>query len=501
MTGQQRLVLWVAILASFVAFLDIAVVNVALPAIVDDLGGGLSAQQWVVDAYLITLGSLILIAGSLSDLFGRKRVLYYGLVGFAITSLLCAIAPSPFLLIAARALQGAAGALLVPSSLALIISTFSGPAQGKAIGTWTAWTGISFILGPLLGGLLIDYGSWRLVFAINVIPIAITMWLLNKIVAKHPPGVLAHVDVRGSLLCAFGLGSSVYALIEQPKYGWGSPQIFIPLIAGVIIFSAFLWYERRVKNPMLPLSLFKRHNFSVGNIATLAIYAGLTAVTFLLIVFLQQVGGYSALAAGMSLVPVTLILFGLSSKFGALAGKFGPRLFMGLGPIIAGMGFLLLLMVDEDVDYWRQILPGILVFGFGLAMTVAPLTAAILGDVEKEHAGIASAVNNAIARVAGLLAVAAVGALVAAQFGAVLDERVMSRSSDEIIRSAVVDAKTRPLDISVPRQLASDGQYKSDLRAASVSAFHSGVLTMSGLLLLGGLISAIWIRNPVRAPA
>lgn len=489
--------LWVSILASFVAFLDIAVVNVALPAIQDDLGGGLSAQQWVIDAYLITLGSLILIAGSLSDLLGRKRILYYGLAGFAVTSLLCAIAPSPFLLIVARALQGATGALLVPSSLALIISTFSGPAQGKAIGTWTAWTGISFILGPLLGGLLIDYGSWRLVFAINIVPIAVTVWLLSKVISKHKSSSDTPIDIKGSLLCAFGLGSSVYALIEQPRYGWGSPQIFIPLIAGVIIFAGFLWYERRIKNPMLPLSLFKRHNFSVGNIATLAIYAGLTAVTFLLIVYLQQVGGYSALAAGMSLVPVTLILFALSPRFGALAGKYGPRWFMGLGPIIAGAGFLLLLMVDANADYWRQVLPGILVFGFGLAMTVAPLTAAILGDVNPEHAGIASAVNNAIARVAGLIAVAAVGALVAAQFGAALDSRIAAHGS-KAAAVAAVEAKTRPLDLNVPRHLESDSTYKTDLQAASVSAFHSGILAMSGLLIVGGIISAIWIRNPAR---
>ncbi|MEX0881429.1 MAG: MFS transporter [Candidatus Saccharimonadales bacterium] len=500
MTGQQRLVLWVAILASVVAFLDIAVVNVALPAIQDDLGGGLSAQQWVIDAYLITLGSLILIAGSLSDLFGRKKVLYYGLAGFAITSLLCAIAPSPFLLIAARALQGAAGALLVPSSLALIISTFSGPAQGKAIGTWTAWTGISFILGPLLGGLLIDQASWRLVFAINVVPIAVTVWLLNKVAAKDEARGDAPVDIKGSLLCALGLGGAVYALIEQPKYGWGDPQIFIPLVAGLIIFSGFLWLELKTKDPMLPLSLFKRHNFSVGNVATSAIYAGLTAATFLIIVYLQQVGGYSALAAGMSLVPVTLLLFGLSPKFGALAGKYGPRLFMGLGPIIGGVGFLLLLMVDANADYWRQVLPGLIVFGFGLAMTVAPLTAAILGDVNPKHAGIASAVNNAIARVAGLIAVAAVGALVATQFGAILDSRIAEHGS-EATATAAAEAKTRPLDLSVPRHLETDESYKADLQAASVSAFHSGILAMSGLLIVGGLISAIWIRNPVRVPA
>lgn len=498
--GQQRLVLWVAILASFVAFLDIAVVNVALPAIQDDLGGGLSVQQWVVDAYLITLGSLILIAGSLSDLFGRKKVLYYGLLGFAITSIFCAIAPSPPLLIIARALQGATGALLVPSSLAIIMSTFSGAAQSKAIGTWTAWTGISFIIGPLLGGLLIDYGSWRLIFAINVVPIAATVWLLSKIGAQHKPASNTRVDIVGSVLCAVGLGAAVYALIEQPKFGWGHPQIYLTLLSGLIIFGGFLWYERRAEHPMLPLSLFKRRNFSIGNIATLLVYAGLSASTFLLTVYLQQVGGYSALAAGMSLVPVTLLLFLFSSRFGALAGKYGPRLFMGLGPITAGLGLLLLLRVDSGADYWQQVLPGILIFGAGITITVAPLTSAILGDVEQRHAGIASAINNAIARVAGLVAIAAVGAIVAAQFASVLDERVLSRQPSAVVRTAANEAKNTPLNIEAPPELAANQDYKSGLSQASVSAFHRGILVSAGLMVVGGLISALWIRNPSKLP-
>ena len=285
MSRQQRLVLYASILASFVAFLDIAVVNVALPAIRGELGGGLAAQQWVVDAYLIMLGSLILIAGSMSDIFGRKRVLVGGLAGFGAASLLCAIAPNINFLIGARALQGVAGAMLVPSSLALIISTFSGPAQGKAIGTWTAWTGISFIIGPLVGGALVDNGSWRLVFAINLIPIAITLWLLKLIKSEPERKKTASVDFVGAILCALGLGGPVFALIEQPRLGWASPIIYLPLVLGVIILVGFLLYENYIKNPMLPLSLFRHHNFTVGNIATFAIYSGLTAWTFLLILF------------------------------------------------------------------------------------------------------------------------------------------------------------------------------------------------------------------------
>ncbi|HEX5395401.1 MAG TPA: MFS transporter [Candidatus Saccharimonadales bacterium] len=498
MTGQQKLALWVAILASFVAFLDMSVVNVALPAIQDDLGGGLSTQQWVVDAYLITLGSLILIAGSLSDLFGRKRVMYYGLLGFGITSLLCALAPTAPLLVSSRALQGAAGALLVPSSLALIMTSFAGKQQGKAIGKWTAWTGIAFIVGPLLGGFLVDSASWRLVFAINVVPIAVTLWLLAKVEQKPAAREKPSIDIKGSLLCALGLGSLVYALIEQPNYGWTAPRIIIPLVLGIAVLIIFVLYERETEHPMLPLSLFKHHNFSIGNISTLAVYAGLTAGTFLVIVYLQQVGGYSAIAAGMALVPITLLLFLMSSRFGGLAGKYGPRFFMGAGPIIAGIGFLLFLRLGAQPDYWSQIFPAVLIFGLGLSMTVAPLTTAILGDVGSERAGIASAVNNAVARVAGLVAVAVIGAVVAAQFAAAMDKTAASQPPNPALSSAIEDAKSKPLEVSVPSGLPNGSQFKSDLQAASVTAFHSGVLAVSGLMLAGGAISALWIRNPAK---
>lgn len=415
MNKKERLVVVISILASFVSFLDLSIINVALPAISGDLGGGLTSQQWVVDAYFLTLGSLILIAGSLSDIFGRKKILAWGLIGFGVTSILCAIAPSTLFLTIARALQGVAGALLVPSSLALIISVFKGAAQGRAIGLWTAWTGIAFIVGPLLGGLLVDSGSWRLIFAINILPIAITLWLLKDLTLKEPKPESSKVDFIGAALCTIGLGGPVYALIEQPHYGWSSPSIYLPLIIGLAAFTAFLLYEKRVAQPMLPLELFKVRNFALGNLATVAIYGALAVSGFVVTVFVQQFGGYSALEAGLALMPVTLILFLLSSRVGALAGKHGPRLFMTLGPIIAGLGFLYMLRTDDTVNYWTQLFPGVLLFGLGLAITVAPLTSAILGSIESRHAGIGSAINNAVARVAGLVAVAGVGVIIGAQ--------------------------------------------------------------------------------------
>jgi EmrB/QacA subfamily drug resistance transporter len=409
---EKRTILLICILASFVSFLDGSVVNVALPAISHDFGGGLFLQQWVVDAYLLTLGSLILIAGSLADVFGNRRIMKYGLYGFAATSILCALAPNGLFLILGRGLQGVAGALLVPSSLALIIATFKDEAQGKAIGTWTAWTGISFLIGPLLGGFLVDAASWRLIFAINIVPIVVSLWLLHVVHAAEATDRSRKIDFAGALLCGAGLFGTVFALIEEPHFGWSHPIIYIPFVLGIFVLVAFLFQERSHRDPMLPLHLFAARNFAYGNVATFAIYAALSIATFVITVFLQQVAGYSALEAGLSLIPVTIIMFFLSSRFGSLATRWGPRFFMTAGPLIAAAGFFSMLRVTMPINYWSGLLPGILVFGLGLSITVAPLTAAILGSRDSAQAGIGSAVNNAISRIAGLLAIAFLGIIV-----------------------------------------------------------------------------------------
>ncbi len=412
MTKTQKLILIISVLASFVALLDGSVVNVALPAITRSLGGGLITQQWVVDSYLLTLGSLILLAGSLSDILGRKLILNVGLIGFGVTSLLCGFAPTSHFLIIARGFQGLSGALIVPSSLALIISEFKGSAQGKAIGTWTAWISISYVIGPLLGGYLVDSWSWRGIFFIIVVPILITLYLINVTLKINDIRLNTKLDIIGATLCTLGLSGLVYALIEEPTHSWGSPLIYLPIIIGSLLLLLFVWYENKVKEPMLPLSLFKVRNFSFGNLSTLAIYGGLSIATFLVIIALQQIAHYSAFKAGLAFLPVTFIMLSLSSRFGYLAGKIGPRIFMTLGPIVAGLGFLLMLRTNSSMTYLTQVLPGVLVFGFGLSMTVAPLTAAVLGSIKPEHAGIGSAVNNAVARIAGLIAISFIGIVV-----------------------------------------------------------------------------------------
>jgi MFS family permease len=328
----------------------------------------------------------------------------------------------------------------------MIISSFSHKAQGKAIGTWTAWTGISFIIGPLLGGFLVDAFSWRLIFAINILPIALCLWLM-RLLEQPEQTKNVKIDIVGAVLCSVGLGGAVFGLIEQPHFGWGSPIIVVSLLGGLALITSFIWYENRNSTPMLPLSLFSVRNFRMGNIATAAIYGGLSIATFLVVIFLQQVSGYSALEAGLSLLPVTIIMFFLSPRFGALAGKYGPRLFMTLGPITAGFGFLLMLLTQTRVVYWSQLLPGVLVFALGLSMTVAPLTAAVLGDVKTHQAGIASAVNNAVSRIAGLITIAIAGVLV----GSHLD----------------------------------------------LDGFHRAIVVTALLVMCGGVVSAFGIRNHV----
>jgi EmrB/QacA subfamily drug resistance transporter len=499
--STKRTALVASIIGSGIVFLDGTIVNVALPSIRSSLHGGLAEQQWVVEAYLLTLSSLLLVGGSLGDLYGRRRVFSIGLVGFGICSIACALAPSSGFLIGARAVQGVAGAMLVPSTLALIMDTFDESERAGAIGTWTAWTGVATVIGPLGGGALIQLASWRWIFAVNLLPVAVTLWLLSRLPSdRRVPG---HVDVVGAILCALGLGGPVFALIEQPRYGWGHPLVLIPMIGGILLLIAFVAWERYTPHPMMPLHLFTVRNFAVGNLTTLTLYAGLGVATFFLVVFVQEVGGYTPLQAGLSLLPITVIVFLLAKRFGMLADRIGPHLFMAGGPIVAGIGLLLLVRIDANADYLTQILPGMLVFGLGLAATVAPLTATVLGSVEAGHSGLASGVNNAVARVASLLAIAALGAVVSGAFVARLDTDMSAKPMSAPMRAALVSAKDRPLVTSVPGTLAPLERVRAHtvLVDASVHAFRIGMAVSAALAALGGLIALVGIENPRRRVA
>ena len=406
MSRSERAVLAVAVLASFVSFLDGTIINVALPAISKELGGGLGTQQWVVDSYLITLGALILVAGSVSDAFGRLLVMRIGLIGFGLTSVAIALAPDPLFLIIARALQGAAAAFLVPSSLALITSTFRGASQARAIGIWTSLTTAAMLVGPLLGGALVDLASWRWAFLINVVPIAITLWLIPRTGVRDVRSPDASIDWISATFCTLGLGGTVFALIEQPNLGWTHPAVWGSLAAGLVLLTAFVLRQRTSHAPVVPPELFRVRNFSAGNIATLFIYAALSLNMFVVAIFLQQTAGFSATAAGLASLPSTIVMVLLSPRIGAYVGRFGPRIFMTAGPLIMAASCLLLLTVSADFSYWWQMLPSMILFGFGLALTVSPLTSTILGSIDSSHAGSASAVNNAVARIAGLIAIA-----------------------------------------------------------------------------------------------
>ncbi len=450
----KRFALIATILGSSIAFIDMTVVNVALPAIQSDLGGGLAAQQWTVDAYLLTLGSLILVGGSLGDIFGEVRMFTLGVALFGLASALCAAAPDSTTLIVFRGIQGVAGALLTPASLAVITSTFSGDERGAAIGTWTAWSGISTVIGPLLGGWLIGVSSWRVIFLLNV-PVALATVVL---VRAHLPRATrerkaVRVDFAGAAFCVVGLGSFVFGFIEQPQLGWSNPAVPGTIAAGAACLAAFVVYEARTAMPMLPLRLFASRNFSVANLETFAVYGGLSAWGFFLTLFLQQIAGYSPFKAGLALIPLTIALFLLSRYVGRLSIRFGPRIFMSAGPLLGALSILALVRLPTHLNYWVDLFPPLVGFAIALSLIVAPLTTTVLNDAGPGDAGIASGVNNAVARVAGLIAIAAVGVAAAG-------------STDHL----------------------------------SAQGFHRAMLVVAVLLATGGVLGAVGIENPPRHP-
>jgi EmrB/QacA subfamily drug resistance transporter len=459
-SGRGRWVLLATVLGSAMASIDATVVGIALPAIGKDFNATLGALQWVVTGYTLTLAGLLLMAGALGDKYGRKKVFVIGVTWFAVASLLCGVAPSAGFLIAARALQGVGAALLTPGSLAILEAVFRPDDRGKAIGAWAGFSGVGTAVGPFIGGWLVTAASWRWIFVINlplaVLVVAVT---LRHVPESRDPAATAPIDMTGGALVTLGLIGLTYGLIEGPGGHWTEPLVLAALLGGLLLLAAFLWWERRTPSPMLPLNLFGSAQFTSANVITFVVYGGIGGALFLLPIQLQEVSGYSPLESGIALLPVTAITLALSQRSGALADKIGPRLQMSVGPVLVGIGLGLFTLITASGNYLTEVLPGVLVFGFGLAVAVAPLTSTVLAAVPAEHAGMASAVNNDVARAAALIAVAllpAAGGLTG-------------------------DAYRHPPVFS--------------------AGFHTASLLSGGLCVAGGLLAAVTIRNPSREKA
>jgi len=426
-SAKGRWVLLATVLGSSVVMLDGTVVSVALPAIGRDLHAGIDGLQWTVSGYLLTLSALILLGGALGDRFGRRRVFVIGVIWFAAASLVCGLAPNLPALVAARVLQGVGGALLTPGSLAILQASFADDDRAQAIGAWSGLGGIATAIGPFLGGYLVQAVSWRLIFLLNL-PLAAAVVYVSALHVPESSDVegAREIDVVGAILAMLGLGGTTYALIEAPVQGAGSPIILLTGIGGVIALIAFFVVEARSSHPMLPLSLFKSYQFTATNLVTLAVYGALGAVFFLLILQLQQVVGYGPVQAGVATLPITALLLVISPRAGKLATRIGPRIPLTVGPLIAASGVALLARIGSSSTYVLDILPPLVLFGVGMSITVAPLTATVMGSVESRHAGMASAVNNAVARTAGLVAVAVLPPIAGLSGTAYLDPDVFS---------------------------------------------------------------------------
>jgi EmrB/QacA subfamily drug resistance transporter len=455
-TATGRAVVAAAVLGSGMTMLDATVVNVALATIGDDLDATLAELQWISNGYLLSLASLILLGGALGDRYGRRRIFVIGTVWFALASLLCGLAPNPEVLIAARVLQGVGAALLTPGSLSMIQGAFVRDDRAKAIGAWVGLGGIAAAIGPFVGGALVDYASWRWIFLINLPLAVVTVVLAQRTVPESlDPNAPRRMDFTGALLAATALGGLTYALIE-----WGHAGVPWALGVSVLATVGYVVSERRSTHPMLPLGIFADRTFSAANAMTLVVYAALGAVLFFLVLQLQTVSGYSALEAGVATLPITVCMLLLAAKGGELGTRIGPRIPMTVGPIVMAVGTLLLLSVGDDVDYWTDVLPGLTIFGLGLALMVAPLTATVLAAAPDEHAGIASGVNNAVARAGSLLAVAA-----------------------------------------LPVAVGLGGEEYAD-PVAFDAAYRSAIVICAVLLTVGGVISWLTIRDPrVSSPA
>lgn len=484
------------------AFIDGTVVNVALPFLQTDLNATAIGIQWVVEAYSLFLAALLLVGGSLGDLYGRRRIFNIGVVIFVVASALCGFAANIEQLIVARALQGIGGALLVPGSLALISSSFDEDKRGKAIGTWSGFSAMTTAIGPVLGGWLVENISWRAAFFLNL-PLALAVLLISmwKVPESRDQNHRGHLDWLGAALATIGLGGVVYGLIESPRVGFSNWMVLLSLIGGFISLALFVINEARTKNPMVPLDLFRSRDFSGTNLLTLFLYAALSGMMFFFTLNLIQIQGYSATAAGASLLPFVVIMFTLSRWAGGLIERFGARVPLTIGPIVAGVGLALFTLPSVSPNYWTSFFPAVVVLGLGMAITVAPLTTTVMSSVGEEQAGVASGINNAVSRTAGLLAIAVFGVMMLHGFSETLARRMNEIQLDERVKHAVYEQRVKLAGVELPPDV--DPVTREQLKGAVADSFVFGfriVMWTSAALALASAASA-WLFIGKSRPA
>jgi EmrB/QacA subfamily drug resistance transporter len=488
--GARPWVLANSILASGMVFVDGTVVNVALPALQTAFGAGVAEAQWVIESYALLLSSLLLLGGSLGDRYGRRRIFAAGVMLFGLASILCGLVSSIEQLIWARALQGVGGALLVPGSLALITASFPENIRGKAIGTWSGYSAITAAIGPVLGGFLIEHLSWRYAFLINVPLVAGVLFLTFRYVPEsRGDDIDKPLDWPGALLGSLALGSLVFGLIESSARGWGDARVLLALVLAPLAGAAFVLAESRHPAPMLPLGLFRTRDFGGANLLTLLLYAALGGLMFYLPLNLIQVQGYSATAAGAALMPFILLMFSLSRWAGGLVDRYGARLPLVIGPAIAAAGFVLFALPGVQGSYWSTFFPAVLVLGFGMTVTVAPLTTTVMNSLDPARAGLASGINNAVSRAAGLLAIALLGVVMNAAFDRALDERMAALRVAPFLAAEVDAQRGRLAAISLSDQAAP--AERTAVEQAVAASFVSGFRRVMGISALLALASSL----------
>jgi EmrB/QacA subfamily drug resistance transporter len=486
---QRRWILVATILGSSMAMIDGTVVNIALPALQSSLGATIADVQWVFEAYDLFLAALMLTGGALGDRLGRKRIFSIGIALFTLGSIACGLAPTIGALIAFRGAQGIGAALMVPGSLAIISASFPDNERGKAIGTWSAFTSITLVIGPLVGGLFIDNASWRAIFFINAPIAAIVLWLTARHVPESKEGTQRALDLPGAVLATLGLGALVYGVIESSTLGFAHPQILVALALGVVLLAAFIVVEKRSASPMVPIGLFKSAAFCGANILTLFLYAALAGCLFFVPMNLIQLQGFTATQAGAAMIPSVLILAVLSRWAGALSDRIGPKPLLIVGPLTSAGGFALFLVPGLHANYWTTFFPAFVVLGLGMAITVAPLTTTVMSSVDREQSGVASGINNAVAEGAGLLAVAVFGLAMSLAFDSGIERRMQESKMPTELREGIRGQEAKLAAIEIPKE-ASNAQsqtVKQAIGESFISGFRVVMILGAGLAVLSAL--------------